>query len=199
MKTMNNNNNIENKKNVVVANNAAAEPAEAVKVSEESRKAWNDAYGAPAINESRGWKLDHVIQFDFYHNAYVKSQKEVGELVQMVCAECGIKPEETDNWAKDIRRIITYVIETYDEILDEDGAYEGPDDCNRAMSGQMIGDAIEIRNEAYDVAEEIMPHTFDEEKEYYDDGDLWQWRLDCLGVTEEERKAYLDSLPRTDI
>lgn len=38
-------------------------------VTEESRK----AYGRPSVNEEKGWKLDHVIPFDFYHNAYRSS------------------------------------------------------------------------------------------------------------------------------
>lgn len=34
------------------------------------------AYGRPSINEEKGWKLDHVIPFNFYHNAYIKSRAE---------------------------------------------------------------------------------------------------------------------------
>ena len=32
-----------------------------MQVTEESRK----AYGRPSVNEEKGWKLDHVIPFDF--------------------------------------------------------------------------------------------------------------------------------------
>lgn len=49
-------------------------------VTEESRK----AYGRPSINEEKGWKLDHVIPFDFYHNAYIMSRMGIDELVKIV-------------------------------------------------------------------------------------------------------------------
>ena len=54
-----------------------------VQVTEESRK----AYGRPSVNEEKGWKLDHVIPFDFYHNIYIKSRKYIDELVEMVLKE----------------------------------------------------------------------------------------------------------------
>ena len=78
-----------------------------VQVTEESRK----AYGIPSVNEEKGWKLDHVIPFDFYHNAYIKSRKGIDELVGMVLKECNIKSEDTSSWAKDIRTMIKYAIE----------------------------------------------------------------------------------------
>lgn len=62
-----------------------------VQVTEESRK----AYGRPSINEEKGWKLDHVIPFNFYHNAYIKSRASIDELVNMVLQECNIKPDDT--------------------------------------------------------------------------------------------------------
>ena len=81
MESKNNNKNgmnvIENKENEV-------------KVTEESRK----AYGRPSINEEKGWKLDHVIPFDFYHNAYIKSRLSIDELVGMVLKECNYCPEQ---------------------------------------------------------------------------------------------------------
>ena len=46
-------------------------------VTEESRK----AYGRPSVNEEKGWKLDHVIPFDCYNNAYIKSRASIDELV----------------------------------------------------------------------------------------------------------------------
>lgn len=58
-----------------------------VQVTEESRK----AYGRPSVNEEKGWKLDHVIPFDFYHNAYIKSHKGIDELVRMV-SNCNTRP-----------------------------------------------------------------------------------------------------------
>ena len=46
-----------NKNGLNVIENAENE----VMVTEESRK----AYGRPSVNEAKGWKLDHVIPFDF--------------------------------------------------------------------------------------------------------------------------------------
>lgn len=86
-----------------------------VQVTEESRK----AYGRPSINEEKGWKLDHVIPFNFYHNAYIKSRASIDELVNMVLQECNIKPDDTCSWAKDIRTIIKHSIENYDKLLEE--------------------------------------------------------------------------------
>ena len=87
-----------------------------VQVTEESRK----AYGRPSVNEEKGWKLDHVIHFDFYHNAYIKSRLSIDELVGMVLKECNISPDDTCSWAKDIRTMIKYAIEHFDERMDED-------------------------------------------------------------------------------
>lgn len=80
-----------------------------MQVTEESRK----AYGRPSVNEEKGWKLDHVIPFDFYHNAYIKSRASIDELVNMVLQECNIKPDDTCSWSKDIRTIIKHSIKNY--------------------------------------------------------------------------------------
>lgn len=152
-------------------------------VTEESRK----AYGRPSVNEEKGWKLDHVIPFDFYHNAYIKSRASIDELVGMVLQECNIKLDDTCSWAKDIRTIIKYTIEHFDELLEEDE--ETPDEENRIISGQWVGDAIEIQNEAYYVAESFAPHTFEEFKEQYTRDREWEKLLAFLGMTEEEFKA----------
>ena len=154
-----------------------------MQVTEESRK----AYGRPSINEEKGWKLDHVIPFDFYHDAYIMSRKGIGELVNMVLQECNIKPDDTCSWAKDIRTIIKHSIENYDELLEEDE--ETPDEENRIISGQWVGDAIEIQSEAYYVAESFVPHTFEEFKEQYTRDREWEKLLAFRGMTEEEFKA----------
>lgn len=133
----------------------------AVQVTEESRK----AYGRPSVNEEKGWKLDHVIPFDFYHNAYIKSRKGIDELVEMVQKECNISPDDTSSWAKDIRTMIKYAIEHFDELLEEDA--ETPDEENHILSGQWIGDGIELQHEAFWVADFFVPHIFEEKKEEY--------------------------------
>lgn len=153
-------------------------------VTEESRK----AYGRPSVNEEKGWKLDHVIPFDFYHNAYIMSRANIDELVGMVLQECNIKPDDTCSWAKDIRTIIKYCIENFDQELDEDE--ETPDEENRILSGQLVGDAIELRSEAYYTSGYIAPHTFDEKKEEYVREGNWNSFLASNSMTEEEYKAY---------
>lgn len=158
-----------------------------VQVTEESRK----AYGRPSINEEKGWKLDHVIPFDFYHDAYIKSRASIDELVNMVLQECNIKPDDTCSWAKDIRTIIKHEIMKYDEQLDASG--ETPDEWNQTVSGTEIGDAIEIRSEAYYSAENFVPHTFEEVKEEYIREGSWETFLAISGMTEAECKKNRDS------
>lgn len=175
MESKNNNKNgmnvIENKENEV-------------KVTEESRK----AYGRPSVNEEKGWKLDHVIPFDFYHNAYIMSRMGIDELVKMVQQECNISPDDTSSWAKDIRTIIKYCIENFDQELEKDE--ETPDKENLVLSGQLVGDAIELQSEAFYVAGSCVPHTFEEMKtELTLEGD-WEDFLKVMGMTEEEYKEY---------
>ena len=153
-------------------------------VTEESRK----AYGRPSINEEKGWKLDHVIPFDFYHNAYIKSRASIDDLVKMVLKECNISPDDTSSWAKDIRTIIKYSIEHFDEMYYKDE--EEPDERNRIISGQLVGDSIELRGEAHGTAGLCVPFTFEEEKAYYIKEENWEDYLVSIGMTEDEYKAY---------
>ena len=164
-----------------------------VMVTEESRK----AYGRPSVNEEKGWKLDHVIPFDFYHNAYIKSRKGIEELVQMVQQECNISPDDTSSWAKDIRTMIKYAIEHFDEEMEEDEVE--PDEENRLLLGQLIGDGIELRGEAFWVADNCVPHTFAELKtEHVREGN-WEAMLRFEGMTEEEFKAdYIKRYAKSD-
>ena len=184
MKTMNNNNSIENKKNSVKNTNGEA-----------ADKGYN--FGSPSINDAKGWKLDHIISFDFAHNAYIKGRKGIDELVQMVCQECGIKQEDTSVWAKDIRTMIKYYIKTYDMILDD--YYSTPGEANLALSTQGVGDAICFRSAAFEQSECIMYHTFDETKAYYIEAGIWERVLGAKQMTEAQYKAYRDRLPHTDI
>lgn len=151
-------------------------------VTEESRK----AYGRLSVNEEKGWKLDHVIPFDFYHNAYIKSRANIDELVNMALQECNIKLDDTCSWAKDIRTIIKYCIENFDEEMEKDE--ETPDKENLAMSGQLVGDGIEVRSEAYYVADDCVPQTFEEMKERCTQEGFWESVLEVEGMTEEEYK-----------
>ena len=170
-----------NKKNVMnVIENRVFE----CEVTEESRK----AYGRPSVNEEKGWKLDHVIPFDFYHNAYIKSRASIDDLVKMVLQECNISPDDTSSWAKDIRTIIKYSIEHFDEEMEDDE--EDPDEENRIISGQLVGDSIELRGEAHGTAGLCVPFTFEEEKAYYIEEEDWDGYLVSIGMTEDEYKAY---------
>ena len=164
-----------------------------VQVTEKSRK----AYGRPSVNEEKGWKLDHVIPFDFYHNAYIKSRKGIDELVVMVQKECNISPEDTSSWAKDIRTMIKYAIEHFDELMEE--SERTPDEENDSLSGQWIGDGIELQHEAFWVADDCVPHTFDEFKaEHIREGN-WEGMLRFEGMTEEEFKAdYIKRYAQSD-
>ena len=163
-----------------------------VQVTEESRK----AYGRPSVNEEKGWKLDHVIPFDFYHDAYIMSRASIDELVKMVQQECNISPEDTSSWAKDIRTIIKYSIEHFDELMEE--SERTPDEENDSLSGQWIGDGIELQHEAFWVADNCVPHTFEEFKaEHVREGN-WEAMLRFEGMTEEEFKDdYIKRYART--
>ena len=164
-----------------------------VQVTEKSRK----AYGRPSVNEEKGWKLDHVIPFDFYHNAYIKSRKGIDELVGMVLQECNISLDDTSSWAKDIRTMIKYAIEHFDELMEE--SERTPDEENDSLSGQWIGDGIELQHEAFWVADDCVPHTFDEFKaEHIREGN-WGGMLRFEGMTEEEFKAdYIKRYAQSD-
>lgn len=155
-------------------------------VTEESRK----AYGRLSVNEEKGWKLDHVIPFDFYHNAYIKSRKGIDELVNMVLQECKIKPDDTCSWAKDIRTMIKYAIEHFSELMEENEST--PDEENDNLSQCWIGDGIELSHEAFWVADDCVSHTFEEFKAHFTSYGYWERILKMKGMTEEEYKAYYD-------
>ena len=161
-------------------------------VTEESRK----AYGRPSVNEEKGWKLDHVIPFDFYHNAYIKSRASIDQLVKMVQQECNISPDDTGSWAKDIRTMIKYAIEHFDELMEE--SERTPDEENDSLSGQWIGDGIELQHEAFWVADDCVPHTFEEFRAEHIREGHWEAMLRFEGMTDEEFKAdYIKRYART--
>lgn len=164
-----------------------------MQVTEESRK----AYGRPSVNEEKGWKLDHVIPFDFYHNAYIKSRASIDELVEMVLKECNISLDDTCSWAKDIRTMIKYAIEHFDELMEE--SERTPDEENDSLSGQWIGDGIELQHEAFWVADDCVPHTFEEFKAEHIREGYWESMLRFEGMTEEEFKAdYIKRYAKSD-
>lgn len=117
-----------------------------------------------------------------------ESRKGIDELVKMVLKECNISPDDTSSWAKDIRTMIKYAIEHFDEEMEEDEV--DPDEENRIISGQWIGDGIELRGEAHGTAGLCVPHTFEEEKAYCIAEEDWEAFLVSIGMTEAEYKAY---------
>ena len=164
-----------------------------VQVTEESRK----AYGRPSINEEKGWKLDHVIPFDFYSDAYIMSRKGIDELVNMVLQECNISPDDTCSWAKDIRTMIKYAIEHFDELMEE--SEQTPDEENDSLSGCWIGDGIELQHEAFWVADDCVPHTYEELKAEHIREGHGEGMLRFEGMTEDEFKAdYIKRHPQSD-
>ena len=73
-----------------------------------------------------------------------------------------------------------------------------PDEENDSLSGQWIGDGIELQHEAFWVADNCVPHTFEEFKaEHVREGN-WEPMLRFEGMTEEEFKAdYIKRYTRT--
>lgn len=151
-----------------------------MQVTEESRK----AYGRPSVNEEKGWKLDHVIPFDFYYNAYIKSRKGIDELVEMVLKECNISPDDACSWAKDIRTIIKHEIMEYDERR------WTLDDWNKTVSG-LVGYAIEFQHEAFFSADWFVSHTFEEMKEEHIRQGNWETFL-AMMEADATFKEYFD-------
>lgn len=129
-------------------------------------------------------------QNSFGNEGLEKVASVIDELVKMVLKECNISPDDTSSWAKDIRTIIKYSIEHFDEEMEEDEV--DPDEENRLLSGQYVGDAIEIQSEAFYVANGFVPHTFEEMKAEYIRQGCWESFLNMKGMTEAEYKEYRD-------
>ena len=84
--------------------------------------------------------------------------------------------------------MIKYAIEHFDELMEE--SERTPDEENDSLSGQWIGDGIELQHEAFWVADNCVPHTFEELKAEYIRQGCWERFLNMKGMTEEEFKAY---------
>ena len=76
---------------------------------------------------------------------------------------------------------------------------EDPDEENRILSGCWIGDGIELRHEAFWVADDCVPHTFEEFKAEHIREGHWEAMLRFEGMTEEEFKAdYIKRYAQSD-
>lgn len=110
------------------------------------------------INEAQGWRLDHIISFDFAHNAYIKSRLSLAKATAMVGAEFGLSPDDCSRHASDLRIAIAGYIMHYDALLEdpdysESGEDEStPDELNETLTG-LIGDGLCFYHEIYDIAD----------------------------------------------
>ena len=83
--------------------------------------------------------------------------------------------------------MIKYAIEHFDELMEESD--QTPDEENDSLSGCWIGDGIELQHEAFWVADDCVPHTFEEIKAEHIREGYWEGMLKVCGMTEEEYKA----------
>lgn len=114
-------------------------------------------------NKEKGWSVNAVLPFSEYHNYYIKGKIIDTRLGDMVCEKLRIDRDDTSTWAKDIRLIIWNEIFHYD---DKRPQYENDEEHDRAISEQILGDAIIMREEAYECAQMVMDHTPKEKQEF---------------------------------
>ena len=114
-------------------------------------------------NKETGWKVNAVLPFSEYHNYYIKGKIDVTRLLDMVCEYIRIDRNDASTWARDIRAIIHYEIMEYDDKRQQ---YDSDEEHNRAISEQILGDAITLREEAYECAEMHHSHTPEERQEF---------------------------------
>lgn len=114
-------------------------------------------------NKEKGWSVNAVLSFSEYHNYYIKGKIIDTRLGDMVCEKLRIDRDDTSTWAKDIRLIIWNEIFHYD---DKRPQYENDEEHDRAISEQILGDAIIMREEAYECAQMVMDHTPKEKQEF---------------------------------
>lgn len=114
-------------------------------------------------NKEKGWQVNAVLPFAEYHNYYIKSKIDIVRLCDMVCESLRIDREDASTWAKDIRLIIWDEIYHYDDKRQQ---YESDEEHDRAISEQILGDAIIMREEAYECAQMVMDHTPEEKQEF---------------------------------
>lgn len=114
-------------------------------------------------NKEKSWQVNAVLPFSEYHNCYIKGKIDIVRLGDMVCEYLRIDREDPSTWAKDIRLIIWDEIFHYD---DKRPQYDSDDEHDRAISEQILGDAILMREEAYECAQMVTDHTPKEKQEF---------------------------------
>lgn len=121
-------------------------------------------------NKEKGWIVNAVLPFSEYHNFFFKGKIVISRLADMVCESLRIDREDESAWAKDIRLIVWSEIYHYDDKRQQ---YESDEEHDRAISEQILGDAITLREEAYEYAQMVMNHTPKEKQEFLEY--CWQY------------------------
>lgn len=114
-------------------------------------------------NKEKGWQVNAVLPFSEYHNYYIKGKIDITALLDMVADKIRIDRYDASTWARDIRAIIHYEIMEYDEKRPQ---YDSDEEHDRAISEQILGDAILMREEAYECADVHHSHTPVERQEF---------------------------------
>ena len=114
-------------------------------------------------NKENGWQVNAVLPFSEYYNYYIKGKIADGRLNDMVCGYLRVDRDDPSTWAKDIRLIVWNEIFCYDNKRKQ---YESDEEHDRAISEQILGDAITLREEAYEYAQMVMDHTPKEKQEF---------------------------------
>lgn len=114
-------------------------------------------------NKENGWQVNAVLPFSEYHNYFIKGKIVLDRLGDMVCESLRIDREDASTWAKDIRLNVWNEIFHYDDKRQQ---YESDEEHDRAISEQILGDAITLREEAYEYAQMVMDHTDEEKQEF---------------------------------
>lgn len=114
-------------------------------------------------NKEKGWQVNAVLPFAEYHNYYIKGKIDIVRLCDMVCESLRIDREDASTWAKDIRLIVWNEIFHYD---DKRPQYDSDNEHDEAISEQILGDAILMREEAYECAQMVTDHTPKEKQEF---------------------------------
>lgn len=101
------------------------------------------------INEPKGWRLDHIIYFDFAHNAYIKSRLTLQQVTDMIGKEFGLSPDDNSDEANSLRYEIAGTVKHYADLLEdpdyfpEEADFGDPAALNRDLS-DLLGDALTV-------------------------------------------------------
>lgn len=133
-------------------------------IKNDNKQRMFQAYGAAERNSLTGWYLDEVIDFGFWHNAYIKGRMSLQDIIPELMKKCSMSLDDLNScvqkwhgWAEDVAQVLEYCIVHFVELVDE---YEGgPDECSLEVSAQIVSDSLLNRNDAYYYAEKLKPHS----------------------------------------